>query len=128
MQHTNLNVEANEQNSRLNAVRLINAQPLPRDSNSDQHVVNILREHLGNHLGINLSLSDIDISHPLGPPRNNKQNFIIKFVRRSVKNTIFRTKKYFAESNSGVINTRKTFICEDLTTMRRNMMKLFIPS
>ena len=119
-----LAIEANEQNSRLNSLRLNRAPPLKKGEDCDTHVCAIINKHLKNHLGFNLRPEDIDVSHPLGPPVNNTQYFIIKFIRRTIRNKVYKVKKYFSVSNSGIENPLKTFISEDLTKTRRTMMKL----
>ena len=118
--------EALEQHGRMNSIRLINGKPLPKGASSDAHVCRIINEFLIDQIDVPLNVDDIDISHPLGKVKDGKQNFIIKFVRRSRRNFILSQKKHFAEKHSGISNPSKTFITEDLTSTRREMLKKLV--
>ncbi len=123
LSQTNTTVEHNEQNSRLNSVRLINGPTLPRDMDCAMFMVNLLNKYLGGQLSTKITVMDIDVAHKLGHEKNGRQDYIIKFVRRYVRDQVFYKKKFFAESNSGVSNPTKAFLSEDLTATRRAIMK-----
>lgn len=118
-----LHMEANEQNCRLNSLRLNRAKILPKGASCDTHVCDIINHYLSGELGFEVTCLDLDISHPLGPPDGNNQCFIIKFVRRTLRNQVYRKKKFFAESNGGKVNHLRTYMTEDLTKTRRDIMK-----
>lgn len=120
---TDMIMESNEQNSRLNSLRIINGPKLPTDTECEKFLVDLLNKYLGSHLPQPIAFTDIDVAHRLGHEKNGRQDYIIKFVRRAQRNQVFYKKKFFAQSNGHIPNPDKTFVCEDLTFTRREIMK-----
>ena len=116
-----LNYESLEQHGRSNSLRFHN---IPTEwinnRSSDAIIIDIVK----NHLNLEITENDIDISHPLGPAKEGtrKRNIIVKFVRRSLRNRIYFLKKKMSPKNSDVVNLHKIFITEDLTKIRRDMI------
>ena len=101
-----------EQYSRRNCLILhgINIQNLPNCHDNYSKFLEVLLSIINQRLGLHLSKNVIDIALPLPKARNGKVPIIIKFLRRSDRNNIFRKKKMLA--GSGLALT------ESLTKMR----------
>ncbi len=109
-----------EQHGRLNSLRLYNVPEKNTKENCDKVVCEILNKHLN----ANINTEDIDISHPLGEPKDGKVNIIVKFVQRSKRHEIFKKKRLFSTKKSGLVpNPTKISVGEDLTKTRQKMMK-----
>ena len=80
-----------------------------------EYVLNILNTRL--NLPTSVSDSDVDICHPL-PSKTNEKTIIIKFVRRSIRNTIYLHKKNLKTSNGP-----KLSITESLTKKRLKIVE-----
>ncbi len=117
---SNKKIDELEQNSRLNSLRIFNLPDTDTKENCDEVVSNVFKKHLK----VDISPADIDISHPLGEPRDGKVNVIVKFVQRSKRNQIFKKKSLFSTKKPGLVpNPTKISLCEDLTRTRQKMMK-----
>lgn len=83
-------IEAQEQYSRRNCL-LFHGVAETEDENTDAHVINTVKEHLG----ITLHANDLDRSHRLGAPRQDKRArpIIAKFSRYNVRASVYAAKR-----------------------------------
>lgn len=104
-----------EQYSRSNCLILHGSKQVPDDC--EQHVLDTLNARMS--LPITLTSMDIDICHTL-PSKKGKNPIIIKFVRRTVRNTIFNHKRDFKKDNS---TADRLSITESLTKRRLQLVE-----
>ena len=92
--------------------------PEEEDEDTDDIVVRVAAA-----AGVNISPDDIDISHRL-PRRTNRQGqqqpatIIVKFVRRTVRNKLYNSKKHLKDKtarNIGYTRNNRLYISENLT-------------
>ena len=81
----------------------------------EKYVISTLNSRLD--LPFTISEKDINICHPL-PSKSSKKPIIIKFVCRSVQNSIYATKKNLKKSEGP-----KLSITESLTKRRLHILK-----
>ena len=84
-------VENQEQYSRKNCL-LVRSIPVEQGENTDSIVLNAINEHLEEEL----TEDDIEHTHRVGKPKQNKKTprpIIIKFVRYNCRRRIFFNKK-----------------------------------
>ena len=85
----NKQLDRQEQYSRRNCL-LIHNIPENEDENTDDTVLKIIEEKVGEPVGI----EDLDRTHRLGPPKTNKNRpIIVKFSRYHTRNRVFKKKK-----------------------------------
>lgn len=102
--------DALEQYTRRNTVRLIGAPRLPRDE-VDEYTLGLLRDKLG----MDVSSAAIDRCHPVGPPRDGKQDLLVKFVSYQFARS--------ARKNSAKLRGTGLSIVEDLTKIRYSLYR-----
>ena len=71
-------------------------------------------------MGVNINDDDINRSHPIGRPRNNKRQIICRFRNWKIKNKVYSAKKQLKT------NSRNIFVTEDLTKYRQNIVSKII--
>ena len=82
-------IDRQEQYSRRNCLLIHNVSE-DKDENTDAAVIKIIKEKVGEEL----SLEDLDRTHRLGPPKNNKKRpIIVKFTRYHTRHRVFKKKK-----------------------------------
>lgn len=109
-----------EQHGRLNSLRFFNMPQLKPNETCDELICKTVKKHLH----VDITPNDIDVSHPLSPPKNGKNNVIVKFVSRTVRNNIFSKKKLFSTRKPGLTpNPDKISMAEDLTKPRQRIIK-----
>lgn len=115
-------LEKLEQYGRRNSLRFYH---MPLGANTDDIICEIVK----NHLHINLTPQDIDISHPLGPPKDGTQSIIVRFTHRRKRNEILKKKKLFSTRASKgphdlrTPNPNKIYVTEDLTRPRQFVVR-----
>ena len=82
---------------------------------TDSVVVKICQE-----MGVNINTDDINRSHPIGRPRNNKRQIICRFRNWKIKNQVYSAKKQLKTNSSNI------FVTEDLTKYRQNIVSKII--
>ena len=89
-----INVDDLEQNSRRNCVIMhgFKTESLANLNKYDEFEEKIITT-LNNYLKVNLNSNDIDITHQLSTSKFGKVPVIIKFVKRSTRNTVFNKKR-----------------------------------
>lgn len=70
---------------------------------------------LNEKLGTKVTAGDIDAAHPLGPPKNNKINIVIKFHQRETRDSLIKMRRKLAGSG--------TVIQENLTKDNVKLLK-----
>ncbi|KAB0797748.1 hypothetical protein PPYR_08741 [Photinus pyralis] len=103
-------LDAHEQYTRINSVRIFGIPEKPNENIADV-VVNTIADKLN----CPISKADIDICHRLPSNNANHKPIIIKFVRREIKNNIFYNKKK--------LKGTPIVIREDLTQRRLLILK-----
>ena len=106
LENLNHKLDQQEQYSRRNCL-LIHNVPEEKDENTDDKVINVIQEKVGENVGI----EDIDRTHRLGAYRTGKvRPIIIKFSRYHTRNRVFRKKKN--------LKGKSVSITENLTKVR----------
>jgi len=107
--------EANEQYTRLNNLRFFGVIEEP-----NEHIKEKIMEICKERVKVEIKEADIDCCHRLSG--NNSSNFprpvIVRFVRRDVKQEIYRNKKKLSGT--------KITIREDLTAARHRIVKMAV--
>ncbi|XP_077985930.1 uncharacterized protein LOC144440433 [Glandiceps talaboti] len=112
-----------QQYTRRNNLEL-SGLPEEEDEDTDDIVVRVAAA-----AGVNISPDDIDISHRL-PRRTNRQGqqqpatIIVKFVRRTVRNKLYNSKKHLKDKtarNIGYTNNNRLYINENLTPTNKHL-------
>ena len=114
-----LEKDQSEQYSRREILR-VTGVPQKQDENTTE-----LMCQIAHSIGVQISPSDISVSHRTGKSfGNNPRPFLVKFVRREVKNQIMQRKKFTRNiTHDPDGNTVKIFLDEDLTRMRASVCK-----
>ena len=112
-------LDASEQYSRRSSVRVFNIPETKGESTDD------IICRLGEAVGADIFLEDIDRSHRVGRKEEDKNRPIIcKFVSYQAKIALMRKKKKLKGINTKtVFNAEKIFINEDLTKARAKLAK-----
>ncbi|XP_061165043.1 uncharacterized protein LOC133174018 [Saccostrea echinata] len=71
-------------------------------------------------MGVTITPDDIDRSHPIGRPKQNKIQIICRFKNWKVKNKVYSAKKQLKN------NANKIFVTEDLTKYRQSIVSKII--
>lgn len=103
--------DALEQYSRCNSVRIFG---LPQERNED--TTKLVIQLCNGQLGLDITEADIDCSHRLPVKSGMCPPIIVKFCRRTIKNSVLRNKRKLKES--------KIVVREDLTKRRAQLLKL----
>ena len=70
-------------------------------SNYDEFSLKVITT-LNLHLNLSLDINCVDIAHPLPTARNGNTPIIIKFLRRSTRNQVFKRKRLFSRTGLAV--------------------------
>ena len=70
-------------------------------SNYDEFLLKVITT-LNLHLNLGLDINCVDIAHPLPTARNGNTPIIIKFLRRSTRNQVFKRKRLFSRTGLAV--------------------------
>lgn len=98
-----------EQYTRRNSLRILGIEKIPQESTNE-----VIMKLCSEKLKIKVVESDIDVSHRLKGKPGLPPPIIVKFVRRDVRDLIFRNKKQLKNS--------KIVITEDLTKIRSQLL------
>ena len=91
-----------EQYGRNNCLILHGLHNFPNaHSNYDEFLLKVITT-LNLHLNLNLDINCVDIAHPLPTARNGNTPIIIKFLRRSTRNQVFKRKRLFSRTGLAV--------------------------
>ncbi|XP_062588513.1 uncharacterized protein LOC134250176 [Saccostrea cucullata] len=71
-------------------------------------------------MGVTITPDDIDRSHPIGSPKQNKIQIICRFRNWKIKNRVYSEKKQLKN------NVNKIFVTEDLTKYRQALVSKII--
>lgn len=91
-----------EQYGRRNCLIVHGLTDLPNARRNYWEFVEKLVTKINCQMNLNLSSEAVDIAHPLPVAKNGKAPIIIKFIRRSDRNTIFHRKRYLAGTGMAV--------------------------
>lgn len=101
-----------EQYTRRNSLVVTGVTPLEGED-TDETMIRIAKDHLG----IDIMSSDIDRSHPLGKPNDNKPRpIIVKFATYNVRRKVYKNRV-----NLKNVRGKKIFINEHLTKPRNEI-------
>ncbi|KAK6190486.1 hypothetical protein SNE40_002348 [Patella caerulea] len=120
LQEVESRLEEQEQYSRRTSLRFNNVK-VPVDANG--YIVkpvdtdSIIQEICDKQLGVKLDIREISRSHPIGKPVGDKISIIVRFISYRQRHMIINQKKNLKD------NPDKTFITENLTRHRYNLMK-----
>lgn len=104
--------DSNEQYSRRNSLRIAGI-PTVEGESTDAKVI-----ELANDMGVNISESDIDRSHRVGPFRRGQRALIVKFTSYRARQKLFAIRKDLRKSDKH----RDVFINEDITSRRSKLL------
>ena len=104
-----------EQYGRRTSLRFHNVPSENCTDDTDSVVVKICQE-----MGVNINTDDINRSHPIGRPRNNKRQIICRFRNWKIKNKIYSAKNQLKSNSSNI------FVTDDLTKYRQNIVSKII--
>ena len=91
-----------EQYGRNNCLILHGLHNFPNaHSNYDEFLLKVITT-LNLHLNLSLDINCVDIAHPLPTARNGNTPIIIKFLRRSTRNQVFKRKRLFSRTGLAV--------------------------
>ena len=91
-----------EQYGRNNCLILHGLHNFPNaHSNYDEFLLKVITT-LNLHLNLSLDINCVDIAHPLPTARNGNTSIIIKFLRRSTRNQVFKRKRLFSRTGLAV--------------------------
>ena len=91
-----------EQYGRNNCLILHGLHNFPNvHSNYDKFLLKVITT-LNLHLNLSLDINCVDIAHPLPTARNGNTPIIIKFLRRSTRNQVFKRKRLFSRTGLAV--------------------------
>ena len=114
LQRQSFEIDKLAQYGRRENVR-INGVPETEGENTDDVVIAIARD-----MGVDIDRRDISVSHRLPKPRALKDRpIIVKFVRRSTKTNIMKSKKALRAIDA----YHQTFVNDDLTPLRARMLR-----
>lgn len=109
-------LDEGEQYSRRNCLR-VHGVKLENGQSSDSKIIAIAN----NDLGVNLALTDIDRSHPIGAKsQDGKIQLIVRFTSYRARDLVYRARTKLKN------NSEKIFISEDLTKPRHRLVKLLL--
>ena len=98
-----------EQYGRRNCLILLGPENIPIAQYNYNGFVEFLINIINNKLNLALTINCVDIAHPLPKSNSDKTPIIIKFVKRSDRNAIFKRKRLFVKSGLAITEslTRK---------------------
>ena len=91
-----------EQYGRRNCIILQGLDKFPNVHNNYDEFLHKVINTLNHHLNLRLDINCVDIAHPLPAARNGNIPIIIKFLRRSTRNQVFKRKRLFSSSGLAV--------------------------
>ena len=116
--NVNNRIDDLEQRSRSWNVRISGAKLQP-DQSTDQVVIDIAKS-----MGVKLDKSDIDWSHRINKPSQEKgQQIIVRFLRRNDRAEFIKVRRKLREPNHGYSSV---YISEDLTRARYSVLRQLI--
>ena len=103
-----------EQYGRRDNVKIFGI-PFQEDENTNQVIMDLAAD-----IGVDISPSDISVSHRLPSSRNDRPKpILVKFVRRDTKTSFMKKKKELRQNE----NRKDVYVEEDLTPLRFKMLK-----
>ena len=97
-----ISIDELEQYGRNNCLILHGLYNFPiTHSNYDEFLLKVITT-LNLHLTLSLDINCVDIAHPLPTARNGNTLIIIKFLRRSTRNQVFKRKGLFSRTGLAV--------------------------
>lgn len=124
-----LNTAYNEINDLQQYTRRNNIEISGIDEKQDEDTDKIVMS-VAAAVGVNISQSDIDISHRL-PRRSDQANkpspIIVRFTRRTVRNKIYQQRKHLRTNPTKIIgntNTNSVYINENLSPFNKRLFYL----
>ncbi|KAJ8318403.1 hypothetical protein KUTeg_003494 [Tegillarca granosa] len=107
-------MDQQEQYSRRNAIRIAGIAE-NKDENTNEIVLDIAKR-----ANLDITLSDIDRSHRVGPPNMGRnRQIIVKFTNYRAKYKLMKSRKHFKRSADPIL--KSVYINEDLTKARSNL-------
>ena len=108
-------LDAIEQYTRRDSIKIFGVEE-KEGEDTNELVVNVAKS-----IGVNISTSDISVSHRM-PSKTGKKPIIAKFTRRDTKTAIMKCKKKLKSINERS-NKRPVYINEDLSSMRAKLLR-----